>query len=111
MMLGGQGGGLSVLDCDTDIFMLNLRETNTRNVCRERTLKDKKRDREEDEEDVYERRRLERRLRDKEAAYQEVRLTQERRSPLLGRRLLRDLSCFTLKAPEKLGDPGEEEVS
>lgn len=41
--------------------------------CRERTREDKKRDREEDEEDVYERRRLERRLRDKEAAYQEVR--------------------------------------
>ncbi|TKS87112.1 RNA-binding protein 25 [Collichthys lucidus] len=37
----------------------------------ERTRDDKKRDREEDEEDVYERRRLERRLRDKEAAYQE----------------------------------------
>ncbi|KAI4793766.1 hypothetical protein KUCAC02_032509 [Chaenocephalus aceratus] len=37
----------------------------------ERTREDKKRDREEDEEDVYERRRLERRLRDKEAAYQE----------------------------------------
>lgn len=40
--------------------------------CRERTREEKKRDREEDEEDVYERRRLERRLRDKEAAYQEV---------------------------------------
>lgn len=40
---------------------------------RERTREDKKRDRNEDEEDVYERRRLERRLRDKEAAYQEVR--------------------------------------
>uniref|UniRef100_A0A3Q1FAC3 RNA binding motif protein 25 n=1 Tax=Acanthochromis polyacanthus TaxID=80966 RepID=A0A3Q1FAC3_9TELE len=37
----------------------------------DRTREDKKRDREEDEEDVYERRRLERRLRDKEAAYQE----------------------------------------
>uniref|UniRef100_A0AAQ5Y9N0 RNA binding motif protein 25a n=1 Tax=Amphiprion ocellaris TaxID=80972 RepID=A0AAQ5Y9N0_AMPOC len=37
----------------------------------QRTREDKKRDREEDEEDVYERRRLERRLRDKEAAYQE----------------------------------------
>lgn len=44
-------------------------------MCRERTREDKKRDREEDEEDVYERRRLERRLRDKEAAYQEVRVT------------------------------------
>lgn len=33
--------------------------------------KDKKRD-QEDEEEVYERRRLERKLRDKEAAYQEV---------------------------------------
>lgn len=40
---------------------------------RERIRDDKKRDRNEDEEDVYERRRLERRLRDKEAAYQEVR--------------------------------------
>uniref|UniRef100_A0A3Q3AXQ5 RNA binding motif protein 25 n=1 Tax=Kryptolebias marmoratus TaxID=37003 RepID=A0A3Q3AXQ5_KRYMA len=39
--------------------------------CRERTREDKKRDRDEDEEDIYERRRLERRLRDKEAAYQE----------------------------------------
>lgn len=40
--------------------------------CREQAREDKKRDRDEDEEDVYERRRLERRLRDKEAAYQEV---------------------------------------
>ena len=37
---------------------------------RERSRDEKKR--EEDEEDVYERRRVERRLRDKEAAYQEV---------------------------------------
>ncbi|XP_041667868.1 RNA-binding protein 25 isoform X2 [Cheilinus undulatus] len=42
-----------------------------RSRSRERTRDDKKRDREEDEEDVHERRRLERRLRDKEAAYQE----------------------------------------
>lgn len=49
-----------------------LNQTNNNTLSRERTLKDKKRDREEDEEDVYERRRLERRLRDKEAAYQEV---------------------------------------
>eukprot|EP00066_Takifugu_rubripes_P026169 XP_011615435.1 PREDICTED: RNA-binding protein 25-like isoform X2 [Takifugu rubripes] len=42
-----------------------------RDLCRERAREDKKRDRDEDEEDVYERRRLERRLRDKEAAYQE----------------------------------------
>lgn len=41
-------------------------------LCRERAREDKKRERDEDEEDVYERRRLERRLRDKEAAYQEV---------------------------------------
>lgn len=41
-------------------------------LARERTREDKKRDRNEDEDDVYERRRLERRLRDKEAAYQEV---------------------------------------
>ncbi|KAM6969191.1 RNA-binding protein 25 isoform 2-T2 [Tautogolabrus adspersus] len=42
-----------------------------RSRSRERTREEKKRDREEDEEDVHERRRLERRLRDKEAAYQE----------------------------------------
>lgn len=42
-----------------------------RDRFRERSRDDKKGDRKEDEGDIYERRRLERRLRDKEAAYQE----------------------------------------
>ncbi|XP_055005723.1 unconventional myosin-VI-like [Boleophthalmus pectinirostris] len=48
------------------------REVSEDRKSRERTRKDEKIDPNEDIEDVYERRRLERRLRDKEAAYQEV---------------------------------------
>ncbi|XP_055015698.1 RNA-binding protein 25 [Boleophthalmus pectinirostris] len=47
------------------------REVSEDRKSRERTRKDEKIDPNEDIEDVYERRRLERRLRDKEAAYQE----------------------------------------
>lgn len=93
-----------------------LIRVSNRDLCRERAREDKKRDRDEDEEDVYERRRLERRLRDKEAAYQEVCPSSASRctrvEPLPGRsRPSSPSSLFlNLEAAQKLGDPGEEEV-